>query len=231
MTVTNPTLIDKLRALIADLGETAHGSEKIAGVRKFLKECSKQERVDCLRDLLFQEPIFWEEVKERVWPGNPKNQEDNRFAFLQGDIVETTMVMVPGIAFSGHEHGLWLILTPDCDVVRAEYVSVAAVHEVTADNKDYMARYSYASKLQRWKEFPIPSIPGEQGKSYFADLTKPNFIHKDSRELANPIASLYPEGWHLLNALIQEKETRAVNIDEAVKIRQRSAGAQSAAEE
>lgn len=56
-------------------------------------------------------------------------------------------------------------------------------------------------------------------RTYFADLTRPYFIHESGKNLATPIASLQVEGWHLLNALVQEKETRSVNVQEAVQIR------------
>ncbi len=210
--------VDSFRSLIKNFGNTTHGSVALKSVREYLGNLGKSaRREECLSAILFQEPIQWESVKDRIWANDEAKQDANRFDFLQGDIVDTTMVLAPGIADSEQTHSLWLVLSPDCDAVRATYVSVAPVFEITTELKSW---YATALKLGSHRFFPIPFIIGDAPKkNYFADLTKPYFIHESGKKFAIPIASLQVDGWHLLNALVQEKETRSVDIQEAVKIR------------
>lgn len=47
------------------------------------------------------------------------------------------MVIVPGIAETQIEANLWLILAPDCDAVRSDYVRVAPILMMDKDKSCY----------------------------------------------------------------------------------------------
>ena len=131
-----------------------------------------------------------------------------------------------GIAETFQQHELWLVLSPDCDCIRANFVRVAPVFPVyggsQADN-DMTQRFGYCLKLATPKAFPLPLLPGDDDtaelRGYFADLEEPFYIAEQEKGLATSYASMTMTGWHLLNGLIQDKETRAVSILEATAIR------------
>jgi hypothetical protein len=111
--------------------------------------------------------------------------------------------------------------------VRAAFVRVAPVFAVFKGEKaesDKTQRFGNTLKLASTKAFPIPPMPGDNDldlRGYFADLEEPFYISRSDKGLATPYASMTMEGWHLLNGLIQENETRAANISEATAIRTR----------
>src|SRR5262249_13022947 len=129
-----------------------------------------------------------------------------------------------GMAQTSQRHELWLVLSPDCDCVRARYVQVAPVFPVyngMAADDARVQRFGHALRLRTTKAYPVPPLLGDDDpglRGYFADLEVPYYICEEHEGLATPYASMTVVGWHLLNALIQEKETRA-DIAESVSIR------------
>lgn len=219
---------DQFNSLIKELARSCHGSTELKAVKSFLaKDLVKTaDRESFLLPKLLQQAIIWDEVKKSVWPDKP-TQDANHFQFLQGDVIGTTMVLALGTAESNQDHDLWLVLSPDCDCVRAKYVRVAPVFEVFKGQKSEVEktqRFGYTLKLASTKAFPLPPIPGDSDpdlRGYFADLEEPFYINKSDMGFATPYAPMTVEGWHLLNGLIQENETRAANIAEATAIRTR----------
>lgn len=57
-------------------------------------------------------------------------------------------------------------------------------------------------------------------RGYFADFDEPCFIEHEKVHAATVYASMTVTGWHLLNGFIQERETRAINISEAILLRE-----------
>lgn len=217
---------ERFQSLINDLATSAHGSAALAAVREFLRDRLKKtaQREEFLLPRLMQDAILWDGVKDHVWQEST-SQEANRFVFLQGDVIGTTTVLALGMAETSQEHDLWLVLSPDCDCVRASYVRVAPVFAVssgpTADHGRTL-RFGHSLSLHTPKAFPLPRLPGDDDpalRGYFADLEIPYYLGADDKGLATPYASMTVVGWHLLNGLIQDKETRAANIAEAVAIR------------
>jgi hypothetical protein len=217
---------EQFQSLINALAESCHGSAALAAIRGFLSTTLKKTtyREEFLLPRLLQEAILWDGIKDHVWE-NATKQEDNRFAFLQGDVIGTTMVLALGMAETSQEHDLWLVLSPDCDCVRASYIRVAPVFSVfrgSTDDQGRTQRFGHALNLRTSKAFPLPCLPGDDNpalRGYFADLETPYYIAADDKEMATPYASMTVDGWHLLNGLIQDKETRAADIAEAVAIR------------
>jgi hypothetical protein len=217
---------EQFQSLIDALAASCHGSTALANIRAFLSTTLKKtaHREEFLLPRLLQEAILWDGIRDHVWEDVTK-QEANRFAFLQGDVIGTTMVLALGIAETSQEHDLWLVLSPDCNCVRASYVSVAPVFPVfsgTTADQGWTQRFGHALSLRTSKAFPLPCLPGDDDpalRGYFADLETPYYIAADYKGLATPYASMTVVGWHLLNGLIQDKETRAADIAEAVAIR------------
>ena len=225
MTHANPSEEELFQSLIDALATSCHGSTELVAVREFLGNKLKKtaQREQFLLPRLMKDPILWDGVKDHVWPESDR-QHANRFAFLQGDIIGTTTVLALGMAETSQEHELWFVLSPDCDCVRASYVRVAAVFAVssglTAD-KDRTTYFTNSLRLHTPRAFPLPRLPGDDDpalRGYFADLETPYYLLKEDKGLATPYASMTVAGWHLLNGLLQDKETRA-DIAEAVKLR------------
>ena len=226
MTHAMPTEEEQFQSLINNLAASCHGSAALTAIRAFLGDTRKKtaQREEFLLPRLMQEAILWEGIKDRVWKDASK-QDANRFGFLQGDVIGTTAVLALGMAETSQQHELWLVLSPDCDCVRASYVRVAPVFAVfsgTRADRDRTQRFGYSLSLRTSKAFPLPRLPGDDDpalRGYFADLETPYYLSADSKGLATPYASMTVMGWHLLNGVIQDKETRAANIAEAVAIR------------
>lgn len=217
---------DRFQKLIDDLAKSCHGSTELKALKAFLSNdlTKTPQREAFLFPKLVQAAITWDAVRDAVWKDADK-REANRFPFLQGDVIGTTTVLALGMAETTQTHDLWLVLSPDCDCVRSAYVRVAPVFAVQKDPKadnDRTQRLGYSLKLASPKAFPLPPLPGDSDsdlRGYFADLETPYFISADDKWLATPYASMTMAGWHLLNGLIQENETRAADIAEATAIR------------
>ena len=218
----------RFNGLVEELAKSSHGSAKLAEVKKFLDKELKgtANRESFLLPKLLQEAVVWEDVKDSVWKSE-KAQKENKFPFLQGDVIGTEIVMRLGEAETSQKHGIWLVLAPDCDCVRSSFIRVAPVFPVysgsksTGDNQ----RFGHSLKLSTLKAFPLPKLPSDMEdvlRGYFADFGEPFFIKQGSALIATSYASMTVTGWHLLNAIIQEKETRTANMEEAVAIRSKS---------
>lgn len=211
--------------IVAKLAKSSHGSAALAEVKKFLGEAltSTARRASFILPKLLQQAVIWQDVKDFVWQ-NEDIREKNKFPFLQGDVINTRMVLRLGDAEASQEHSNWLVLSPDCDCVRSRFIRVAPVLPVYNDSKAKQI-FGYSLKLSTLKAFPLPKLPYDADKElrgHFADFEEPFYIKRESVKLATPYASMTVTGWHILNAIIQEKETRAVDIEKAVTIRSSS---------
>lgn len=213
--------------LLDCLAASCHGSRELNNIKTFLGKNFKKtaQRQAFLLPRLIQDPIVCDAVKSAIWV-SADEQSANHFPFLQGDVIGTTVVLALGIAESSQEHDLWLVLSPDCDCIRAPFVRVAPVFPVyngNVANHEITQRFGYSLKLATSKAFPLPTLPNDPPdtglQGYFADLEVPYYIGVQDKGLATPYASMTVTGWHLLNGLIQEKETRAASIEEAIAIR------------
>lgn len=174
--------------LIKKLTENAHGVAHFGDVKKFLSENLKStsKRMTFLDPFLSASPISWEKVKDQVWT-EQKEQDYNKFHFIQGDIIETNTVCGIGKVRSTNDHSLWLVLSPDCDCIRASYMRVAPIFSVNkGDSENYEAFKRYLSAAATFKSpkfFPLGIDPFEDGiEGLFADLTEPYFIAKNDKE-------------------------------------------------
>ena len=227
----SPSSLDaRFDSLVEELAKSSHGSAKLGEVKKFLDKELKgtANRESFLLPKLLQEAVVWEDVKGSVWKSE-QAQRENKFPFLQGDVIGTRIVMRLGEGQTLQEHDIWLVLAPDCDCVRSAFIRVAPIFPVYRGNKSTNAnqRFGHSLKLSTLKAFPLPKLPSDtegEVRGYFADFEEPFYIEQRSAPIATPYASMTVTGWHLLNAIIQEKETRAVNMEEAVSIRSREIG-------
>jgi len=217
---------EQFQSLIDNLAASCHGSAALAAIRAFLGDTLKKtaQREEFLLPRLMQDAILWDGIKDHVWKESTL-QDANRFGFLQGDVIGTTTVLALGMAETSQDHDLWLVLSPDCDCVRASYVRVAPVFTVfsgTTADPGRTQRFGHSLSLRTPKAFPLPRLPGDDDpalRGYFADLETPYYLCAGDKGLATPYASMTVVGWHLLNGLIQDKETRAADMSEALAIR------------
>lgn len=223
-------LDERFNNLVEELAKSSHGSAKLAEVKEFLNKELKgtASRESFLLPKLLQEAVVWKDVKDSVWK-SAKAKKENKFPFFQGDVVGTEIVMRLGEAETSQKHCIWLVLSPDCDCVRSSFIRVAPIFPVYSGNKSTGAkqRFGHSLKLSTLKAFPLPKLPSDtedELRGYFADFGEPFYIEQRSTPMATPYAFMTVTGWHLLNAIIQEKETRAVNMEEAVAIRSKDIG-------
>lgn len=214
---------ENLSDIIEKISKEAHGNPSLKEVNPFLaknfintdKAITGFLNVEIVRD-----PIKWETVKEAVW-GTPKEQDDNKFHFVQGDIISTSKVLRLGTSEYNQEHDLWVVRAPSCDCVRAEFVRVSPVIEVTDKNATNFNEFRTALYFTTPNRFPIPSSildDGEKRFAFYADLIEPFYLKAEDKEDVIVLKSLQPNGWHLFNAVNGNLQSRA-NVEEELKFR------------
>ena len=218
------TTEDLLIELVKELAQNSHSVAKLSDVRSLLngKFSSMSERLSFLSPYLLRDCIMWDDVKTEVW-ATEDIQKKNKYHCLQGDIIETTLAKGIGYRLADDEAiTTWLVVSPDCDCVRANYVRLAPVFFVKKDTENYgthKSNMSSAARLSSPKYFPLGIDIFEDGsEGCYADFTEPYFIKNEDKESVTVHYSLQSTGWHLLNAIIKESETRA-DINEGEKIR------------
>lgn len=207
--------------IIDDLKTSAHSGAVLARLRELFKilVTKTSGREAFLRDKLVQPPLDWHDLDVSARPAEP-------YPFLQGDIIETRLV--DGLA-GRSDHQLWMVLSVDCDAVRADFVRVARVLAVEQGSTGNEAQLlSFALKIGNHKLFPLPPIPDDDEaiiRGYVADLEVPYFLNcrEVDRNMPRQLASLTEAGWHILNALLFERVTRT-DLVEAQKIRSAGIG-------
>ncbi len=210
---------------IGILADSAHGVDALEQVKVLMKRIKKEERVELLAAYLFRTAIVWDEVKNVIWPDETLRNK-NKFDLLQGDIIETTMVARIGSAMSGSKHDLWMVLSPDCDCVRSPFITVAPIFfsDSTLDGEDAIKRnkdnFSLSLALGTLKFFPVSKcLFGDHCEHYYADFTEPYFLHESNKASVTVHFSMRKHGWHILNALVKHKDSRAVDREEGERLR------------
>jgi len=212
------------------LEQTSHGVPSFGEVKIFLEQNFKKtpQRISFLSAYLTRDQIEWVKIKDQMplWDSEQKKTE-NKFHFLQGDVIETTRVDGLGRATTLMDHNLWLILSPDCDCARGDYIRVAPIFTVNSkiadEYADHKENLSLAFKLKSNRLFPVGGDLFEDGMDgYYCDSTEPYFLRAEIKDSVTVHFSMPEEGWHLLNAFLKESETRA-NIVEGVAVRRASA--------
>jgi hypothetical protein len=213
---------------IDELGKTIHDDQIFKEIQVILgKFKNTQQRRSLLAPRMLQDVISFDCVKDVMWQSE-NDREKNRFPFLQGDIVATKSVLVPGQAHSAGEQSLWLVKSADCDIARVEpFIEVSPLFPVRLDKSknsdDLMTKWAAAWKLGSDRSFPVPPLLCDCDDAdlagYIADLTSPGFIRREDFPLVSPINSQAPVGWILLKNLLHRRYTRAVHLKEAYALR------------
>lgn len=161
-----------------------------------------------------QDPIPWEFNKERkIWKTEEEARE-NQYWFLQGYVIDSGHVIGPrGV----ESHRRWLVISVDCDCVRAPYVYLGKIVPVD-DSQESKERLSLASAFKSPRLFPVPPF-NDSGSWSIAELETPYYVERKYIPLSTPRSSLTVDGWHILNAFLQERYTRAINDVESENLR------------
>ena len=114
--------------IIQRMNTSSHGSKSWREAAQFFQDRFKKskKRLAFLTDRILRPPIYWENVREALWPRDVQKQNQNQSPFLQGDILRTALVQswISSIGEQRTENSLWMVLSPDCDAVRREFVRV-----------------------------------------------------------------------------------------------------------
>lgn len=213
----------EFQTLVGKLSQTSHGVLHFSEIKDLLKSfADTSTRIEFLSKYLLQSQITWKHVRAKVW-STEETQNENKFHFLQGDVIETTLARGIGTSLSSNDHSFWLVVSPDCDCVRASYVKLAPVFTVDrADSHSYSkhkSKLSLAFSFKSNRLFPVGGdLFGKGTDGHFVDSTEPYFLASDDKDSAVVHFSMRVEGWHLLNGFLKESETRA-NLVEGAKLR------------
>lgn len=204
----------------------AHGSYAFEQLSFGLKKKSTEKILQFFYDQFFQDPIAWEDVKDRIW-SSAEEKDANKYPFLQGDIIQTSAVVSLGQSRSRQKHDLWMVCSPTCDLPRGpDYIRVAKIFRVDRSDTDSSKKgtpgYSeyqklvYGSKFASNKYFPLPPFPRDSADTfgYFADLVTPYYLERQFIGLGTPKYSLKFRAWHLFNMFLMQSGTRSNPIDE-----------------
>lgn len=218
-------LKEKFEQETHQLAIVSHGVAQLESLKTLIKSVNKATRLLLFDEYFLRAPVKWDDVKDSIWETEEK-RTDNKFHFLQGDIIETTMVEGIGSSNSGSSHDLWLILSPDCDCVRGTIVSVAPIfcHDPTSnevDNKKKKDAFALSTGLGTLKFFPLSeSLFRDGDEGFYADLTEPYFLRTENKRSAVVHFSMKKYGWHILNSVLKHKDTRAIDIQEGISLRE-----------
>jgi hypothetical protein len=114
-TKENELDVNSLAELLRGLEGDAHGFSGLDGITEELSQIKRTEkRMLLLRETLSGPSINWDDVCLNVWK-TEEEANQNRFPFLQGDLIKTNRVLRPGHARSTGDLNTWMVLSSTCD--------------------------------------------------------------------------------------------------------------------
>jgi len=209
--------------LIEKISNESHGVESLKEVKGYLVSNYKktQQAIEgFLEPEILKEPIRWEDVKDKVWCSD-ETRNVNKFSFIQGDVLVTSKVLRLGTSEYNQDYDLWIVRSPSCDCVRGKFVRVSPIIEVVDKKSSDFNNFRTALYFSTPNRFPLPKSILDDGKDrmgYYADLLEPFFLKEEDKDDVVVLKSLSANGWHLLNAVSLNLESRA-NVDEELKFR------------
>lgn len=219
--------VDIINEVTQDECFNIHGSQAFEQIRSKVC-CSKiktKEIINELRQCFYQDPIEWENVKEKIW-STDEEQEKNKFAFMQGDIIKTNRILSLGQSRSNVSHKEWVTCSPTCDISRGQYIKVAKLFRIdiqdtvkakkgTPDHNEFQ-KLALGAKFSTSKYFPMPPLPLDSPDTYgyYADLVTPYYLEKTDLDFAIPEKSLKLQAWDMLNIFLMQSATRSNSQDE-----------------
>lgn len=203
--------------IINELVTTGHTVSGLISLQKHLvyKHTSVENAVKDFLELEFlQEKLDWATLKDKVWGTDEKRKEKNKFKFIQGDILSTTLPLRLATAESTAEEfpKLWLVRSATCDCVRSEFVAVAPVYRVEKKSESNYNEFRSAVFMKAPSRFPLPKtiIEIDQPKiGFYADFSEPYYLQKKDIESVVVLKSLTFNAWNFLSALLVSYEGRA----------------------
>jgi hypothetical protein len=199
--------------ILERLKKSAHGTAELVELTEFLRGLKKEKR-PFLQSRFIEAAISWDLNRSRgIWETDEEANK-NIYWFLQGSIIESSHVLGP----SGRSADLnWMVLSPDCDCARAEYINLGRLRQLSDSEADQNI-LSLASSLKSHRYFPVPPHGDVQAWSV-VELDIPFYMERENRAFCKTNYWLSKDAWHILNAVLQSKHTRATNMSESERLR------------
>jgi hypothetical protein len=168
-----------------------------------------------LNKLLYTEAIQWEDVKDKTWE-NEEQRNNNRFPFLQGDLIISQFPRT--ISKYSNETDHWIVLERTCGATRSTFIRVAPAIPIYAEyqhsnkqlEKDRWNKLCLSIKLKgsRFYFYP-PYVNKKQEKQplgYLCELEAPFHLERMHAESTRPVRSMNYPGWLIFKSFLQATE-------------------------
>jgi hypothetical protein len=199
--------------ILGRLKKSAHGTSELFELTEFLRGL-KQDKRPFLQSRFIEAAIPWDLNKSRGAWETDEEANRNVYWFLQGSIIESSHVLGP----SGRSADLnWMVLSPDCDCARAEYINLGRLRQLSDSEADQNI-LGLASSLKSHRYFPVPPHGDVQAWSV-VELDIPFYMERENSAFCKTNFWLSKDAWHILNAVLQSKHTRAINMTESERLR------------
>lgn len=213
------SLPSPLAELESQLRTLSHSEEAVQKVRDFAKtlgKTAKRQATFAPEGALVRRPITYQDAleTEKITP------EEDRFSFLQGDIVRTDAAYFMGEQVRGHP--TFVILNSTCDLVeeRRTYAALLRVKPLLETDPRWKEKLGQLLKFESTREMYLPPLPGD------VDNTVANIVDFDGiaqiqladLKLAIRVASLSLVGWRVYGTMVRNVMVRAGKSEVALRM-------------
>lgn len=207
-----------LAELESQLRSLSHSEEAVQKVRDFARgigKTAKRQAAFSPEGALVRRPITYQEALEtgKIAP------EEDRFTFLQGDIVRTDAAYFMGEQVRNLP--TFVVLNSTCDLVeeRRTYAALLRVKPLLETDPQWKEKLGQLLKFESTREMYLPPLPGD------AETTVANIIDFDGiaqirladLRLAIRGASLSLVGWRVYGAMVRNVMVRAGKSEVALR--------------
>lgn len=204
--------------LEAQLRDLSHSEEAVQKVRDFAKSLGKTGRRQAAfapEGALVRRPISYQEALEsgKIAP------EEDRFAFLQGDVIRTDAAYFMGEQVRNLP--TFVILNSTCDLVeeRRTYAALLRVKPLLETEAHWKDKMGQLLKFESTKEMYLPPLPGdpETTVANIIDFDGIAQINLADLQLSIRVASLSLVGWRIYGAMVRNVMVRAGTSEVALR--------------
>jgi hypothetical protein len=112
----NNSIEQEFKSAVDLLERNSHGNQNYQLIAEKAEKIGKTSKIlPILKSFMLKEPILWEDVKNRVW-SSEKEREDNKFYFLQGDLISTSRLVTVDEARTQHDFFFCVVRQPSCEL-------------------------------------------------------------------------------------------------------------------